>query len=661
MTFAAAIGMAVSAPVSFAQETQKPLDLTVLSTSEDNVSFVIIEEADDTQIAQIAEDNDTTTRLADEADSVPADNQSRLADTLTQQTAQRTDEAAANSPDETSDESLESVAAEDGATAITGRMTRRTVKDVGLASIGIGNHASASLDALDNRLWRGIDLPRAMRLIEAVPVPVSSDALRRMSYHVIARQAVPPKGAAEDPTALLSARISYLARVGRSEGLAAIITQLPENEAFAEWHNWKLFYDLMMRDDEKACAKAKEEASTSLDPLWQKTNLMCQILTGDEVRAAFSADVLKASGLIDDPLYFDLIDVLLRRRAQDSIVIADTDEAQIDLMHLILMDAAHVTIGAPALALLDKSYAEAANGLRYLGDDARQSLGLTNFRAGLISQAEAKNLFIASTQAPDTPLMAMARRLEADDSQSDSAAVMLYLAIAAAADAAKSLSQEDATELAMLTLSAISTEVERGDGTLWVPLYAPYLQQVMAELDMTQLAPALQSDYAMVMAVSGLPLAPLPTDGRAVVTADHVAIAYHQTAPIGGQIDSLSALGQTQLLPLVTGSAQGERDWLTDFTSASQQSDIAYQPLSQTGLQALSQAAAKGQRAEAVIVAAMVVSDRALDNIHPLDIATLADSLTRAGLPETAKAIIQEARQAHLMTSLLAGMGGSGS
>ena len=34
-----------------------------------------------------------------------------------------------------------------------------------------------------------------------------------------------------------------------------------------------------------------------------KTNLMCQILTGDEMRASFSADVLKASGLIDDPLF----------------------------------------------------------------------------------------------------------------------------------------------------------------------------------------------------------------------------------------------------------------------------------------------------------------------------------------------------------------------
>ena len=45
-------------------------------------------------------------------------------------------------------------------------------------------------------------------------------------------------------------------------------------------------------------------------------------------------------------------------------------------MHVILMDAAHVEISASQLASLSSSYRKAANALRYLSDEARQTLGL---------------------------------------------------------------------------------------------------------------------------------------------------------------------------------------------------------------------------------------------------------------------------------------------
>lgn len=626
----ASTSIALSSSIASAQRNDAPLDLTVLSTAEDTISIIA---------EQLPAPDDQS------------DNQSDDVAVITETVL---DNASQLAPEETPE-----IASEAASETSSGRMKRRTIKDVGLASIGIGDGDGDALDALDNRLWRGVPLQRAMALIDNVPVPLASDALRRMSYHVIARQAVPPKGAAENPSALLSARMDYLSRVGRSDGLAAIITQLPENEDWADWHIWRLFYDLMKREDEQACAVAAENAASSLDPLWQKTNLMCQILTGDEARAAFSADVLKASGLIDDPLYFDLVDVLLRRRDGDSLSAQIFDNQRVDFMHVILMDAAHVNIGAAQLASLDHSYAQAANALRYLRDDARQSLGMGNLRAGLISSEDAKALFIASTKAPDSPLMAMSRRLEADDGQTDSAAVTLFVAIREALLEAETLDQSGAEELANLILSAISTEVRAGDGAIWLPLYAPYLRDAMAQADMRQSDAKTQMDYAMALALAGLPLTPLPTDGMAVVMADHVLIAADDSAPMEARIEALRRLDMTALLPLLLGQGAGDQNWLDAYLAEDDAIDAtAFVPLSQTGLRALGAAAEQGQRAEAVIIASRLTSDKALHLTSPSEQAEVAISLAKATLPQTAQAFANEALFAHMAAALLGPIAG---
>lgn len=640
--------LALSSTSLWAQNTDQPLDLTILSTSENDVQFIITETAPRT-------DNLT------EVDAQTAqDNASFLAEDVADGVAEEVTEGVAEEVPEEVTEEVTEAPSNEGA---SGRMTRRNIKDVGLASIGIAADATHNLDALDNRLWRGVPLARAMRLINGVPEVIASDALRKMSYHVVARQAVPPKGAAEMPSALLAARMDYLSRIGRSHGLADIITQLPQSDEWQEWHLWKLFYDLMMREDEKPCLRAAEEATTSLDPLWQRTNLLCQILTGDAMRAAFSADVLKASGLIDDALYFELVDVLLGRKEAEAITPDMMNDAKIDILHVILMDAAHVNIGAAQLAALDNSYGEAANHLRYLADDARQSLGMGNLRAGLMNIDEANAVFIASSPRDETPLMALSRRLEAAPQEADSAAVRLYLSLRTAVQnlANTTPSEAQIEELIATLLNAISTEVQAGDGAIFVPLYAPYLSDAMAVADMRALDASIQSDYAAVMALAGLPLSPLPVDGGAVVQGDHMSIAGDNSAPVAERVASLLRLDSAALLPLVTGASAAEQDWLDVFETAlmaeNKDAVFAYQPLSQSGLLALAGAAEKGQRAEAIIIAAKLVSDRALNKISPADHAQIIAYLAQANVPLAANAYAKDAFSAHIIAANLGKIG----
>lgn len=623
--------------ISQLAEQDAALDLTVLSTSEENVSFVVIEDSDN------ASDETQSQAL------MLQDNLTNVAEKPTDEDSQDTPQVDNNS---LGDAQLAVADDSDNQSASTGRMTRVDVKDVGLASIGVGNQTIVTFDRLDNRLWRGVDLERALMLIEDAPVPTASVALRDMSYHVIARQGVPPKGAAQNPAALLTARLTYLAKAGRSDAIAAIISQLPKDDVWQEWHIWKLFYDLMRREDQDACAVAQEMASSSLDPLWQKTNLMCQILTGDSTRAAFSADVLKASGLIDDAFYFDLIDLLLGRKSA-----VDVPDQNVDLTHIILMDAAHVNISADHLAGLDSSYYEAANVLRYLTAEARQLLGLSNLRSGLTDQDQALALFVASAREDDTPLKAMSRRLEGtQDLSSDSASVQLYVALREQLSAATELSSDQALELAELIIQALRLEVADGQGALWLRFYAPLLSQAMRAVDMPNVSQQLQSDYASIATLSVQDLSPLPTDGRVVVNADVMRIALDQSADPKERLAALLRLELGHLAPLLESPTQAgfasDVDWLSVFRTANAKPAGSYARLSQEGLYALADSVQKGQRAEAVIISAMLLETVALSEVSPADVSYMAKLLDQANLPKTASAlraeVLLDAMMAHL-------------
>ena len=655
-------------------DADKPVDLTVLSTNEENVSFVVIDPVENPTGDQTGTDEitaaldalaDNSTSQNEDAQNVEAqDDRSLASDDKAQENKP---EAIENQDQATILQAQDNGTNTDDEPAVTEadttevnqtRITRRSSKDVGLASIGITD-APLQLDGLDNRIWRGVELDKALMLIAKTPEMSQSKALHQMSYQVIARQAVPPKGASDNPTALLAARMDYLSRIGRSDGLAAIVAQLPDNDDWATWKEWKLFYDLMQRDDADACQKAADKALSSLDPLWQKTNLVCQILTGDEARAAFSADVLRASGFVEDDLFFELSDVLLGRR--DTISAAAMAETEtVSILHVILMDAAHISITARHLDQLDPSYAKATNALRYLSDEARQKLGLKNLQAGLLTLPEANAIFLASTGAIDTPLMAMTRRLEIgtdEDADRDVASVQLYLALRHAIRTNEDISTDEAEGLVDMILSAIRQEAQDGNGALWLGFYAPLLGQAMSLVDMSAMDVKQQSDYAAIMALAGLPANPLPTDGGAVILADHIATltadaGTEQTLSDKARLESTLAINADALLPLLGSQLDSDTDWLARFHDSP--SGAVYQAnLSQAGLVALQQAAQKGQRAETVMIAAMVMGAHSLSDISPLELQMLANSLEQAGLVKTANTFQQEAIKAHLMARYL--------
>ena len=86
-----------------------------------------------------------------------------------------------------------------------------------------------------------------------------------------------------------------------------------------------------------------------------------------------------------------------------------------------------------------------------------------------MSRSQAKALFIASTTQNDTALMAMSRRLEAQDNK---ASTPLYLAIRNEVANANGLSADELREFVTLIMQAMQLEMSDHKGALWLPLYA---------------------------------------------------------------------------------------------------------------------------------------------------------------------------------------------
>ena len=651
-------------PSSFvlAQEAETPVDLTILSTNEENVSFVVVEEADNgsastnvetvtTPADIIIEDNLTSIIEAFEAADNASESQGVKATTIASE-PQATDDTA--SPSLTAElgqadaSAAETEARAETAPTLVTRIERRTVKDVGLASIGI-DKGSTTLISTNSLMWRGTDVARARLLIDKARLSKESDALRQMTVHIIAAEAVPPEGASEDPAALLQARMSFLAEAGRSDALAAIIRQLPEDEQWQEWRTWLVFYDLMMREDAKTCAQAAEQATQSLDPFWQQTHLVCQILTGNSNMAAFSADVLKASGLIEDDLFFALVDRLLGR----DVPLPDYPE-QLSLMHLILLDAAYIDVTAEQIAQIDTSYRQAVGSLRYMSDEARHLLTLANLQSGLVDQEAARQLFLAADRQSDDPLKAIARRLEA---QTDSSSVQLYVALHKALSqqgaADNGTAETGASEMALFISQAFQREVAEGHGRLWLPFYAPLMKRALDDITLASLGADDQAAYAVMMALTDNALGAMPTDGGAIITADQVRVLRDIKSSDADRVAAAAALGLGDMVPLIAAEAVNQ-DWLTLHVEAVASSQPAYQPLSAFGLRAARKAAALEQVAEAALIISVALSQTALHQIAPRDMAEVIAILQEAGLSDVASLLRQEAIDAHIINRVLA-------
>ncbi len=518
-------------------------------------------------------------------------------------------------------------------------LQRADAPKFGVTDIGV-DAASGEAERLTATIWRGTSVERAIMLLDTSIVVGSSPALSSLAGDVVARRAVRPDGASETDQTLMSKRLEWLAAAGRSQDLAVMVDQLPNEAPWLEWKQWLVETQLMSRRDDDACRNVMYQVGRTLEPFWHKAKVICTAVhKGDIAGAQFAADILFAMG-VDDPVFSGLVGKLLNGTDPGPI-----DPALVEQLHIVLMEAAHHDIDIAGLETLPDSSIQTAVGLRYLDPDARLVATWRALHYGFIDHERAAKLWRSVTIETDPPQLALARH------QSQPSALTRAL-VWRALDAEKS-----ANRLPFIA-AAMDVDIAAGAGLMMAPLYAELGREAMefdgADAVLAGDDGALQTKLSMLIGVGDTDEMPaILAGGEARAARDLLDMAQAGRA----DMPSLAKLGKFSLLPLApsgrgdTSAGSGEAmSWLVTASPDVIRTET-FLSVSPIILQALDEAAAADRVAETILLAHRAVGDNSLAVMNPADAARIAAALTAVDQASAALQFRREVVAAHLLAS----------
>ena len=524
--------------------------------------------------------------------------------------------------------------------AVTGRVGRRSVSKVGLASIGLNQIAPAD-PVINSLIWSDSDAEQALALLTATPAKGSSVSLSLLTTSITVQTAVPPKNAGQLAEQLIKARLDWLARSGQSDKLSQIVRLLPLDEEWAKWKRWQIEYDMVRRSDKAACVDAERFALQTMDSFWHKARVICALLDGQLGEASFAADILRASGEQDDN-FFQLVDKLLGRSAKLSL-----DLDGLSLLHLVLMDAAHEQISAAAFENLPASMIQAASSFRYLAPDAALNTSYQMLDRNVQTAGETERIWRSLMTAPVPAEAALASlRDQQAGGRSHLRGIGLNSAYLWVGLATR---QGDDTD--MLIAQALRRETEIGRIDVLLDLYASLIRQRLEMTEAASLSEQIANDYAVLLALAA-PSEPVPALlETASNKADDIQAVMQLTDSGVWDADLLMRLDCWALLPVLEaiGISAPSSDWVARLAKSPDgaaghfsEGPQPYHRLPTLGLLALEQAAEAGRIGEVGLIAARLIQPVHLGWIAPYDGAKVIAALQRVGLDSTASGLANE-------------------
>lgn len=666
--------MAAFAVDNASSTSTKPLDLITLGTTSpvatDNQSEAIIYDSTQTLTVETDTDSSLAPSLDVEADSLGGTSPASVTDT-DQPDANIATDSTVESVNETEIQTLATTSAAYG----SAKLGRRKISDVGLAAIGVSNTAPQD-SALDSLIWRGTPAKNAAFLLENGAVANQSLTLSALAYDVVARQSVPPMGANMIAADLVRARLAWLARAGRSNDLAVLVEQLPDNEKWANWKRWLVEHHLMSRRDDIACATVVAQIEMTLDPFWHQAKVICDAVQGDMSSARFAADVLAATGM-GDPTFMGLVDELFTGN-----IFEDIDPTTLETIHIVLMEALHRPIPIEGIAIMPPQMAQTITSLRYLSDDARMVSTYDGLQRGLVSPREAGKLWRSAGDNKDNPQSALARL--------DSEVTALTSAMAW-----RALDVEESNAVFDLIVMAMKREITAGNGSLMLPLYAELavnaLEVMQSQTATSALVDAVLADNATLTsagltddrgetdnAVIAVPTVTMPDEAvladidiiLALADPETVPAILESTNPIAThirtlltldagdvwEIDIMQTLDTWHLQPLLQAAGIDAPDisWFDQLQSGTHTA-YSREKLSPILLHACGEAAEKKRVAETILLASWLLQSTDFTNIDPVDAGLVIRYLRDVGQDKAAMSLMREIASAHLMAQFVSG------
>ena len=236
-----------------------------------------------------------------------------------------------------------------------------------LGSIGVKTKLNKTM-GLD--IWKGMNAANIVEHFNYIPDVVTSKDLQAFLIELYLSTSNPPSGNSEEIIKFLETRLIKIRRSGQSEKLYQLIKQLPEGNRWNIWKRWLIEYELIGRQDQKACSHVYEVSKNNFDHFWQTARIFCLSINDKLSQAEFILDLIKVKDFTD-PIFEDLFQIMNNEKETLDL---KNNLNQILPIHLIMMDTIKTPIKVNYIAHMSIEYTESLLKLTYLTPRARSFL-----------------------------------------------------------------------------------------------------------------------------------------------------------------------------------------------------------------------------------------------------------------------------------------------
>ena len=180
----------------------------------------------------------------------------------------------------------------------------------------------------------------------------------------------PPIGNSDNIVKFLETRLYKIKSGGDSQKLYQLVTQLPAGKRWDFWKRWQTEYELINRQDKKACRYVNKKSKINSDNFWQMVRIFCLIIDGKVNQSEFILDLIKSRGF-SDKIFENLFQIINNNEKTFNL---ENEYNKIQPLHVIMMDTLKIPIKANYIAHFAVEYTDSLLSLTYLTPSARSFL-----------------------------------------------------------------------------------------------------------------------------------------------------------------------------------------------------------------------------------------------------------------------------------------------
>lgn len=185
------------------------------------------------------------------------------------------------------------------------------VGELAIVAPDSGGMLEESMGGLGIDMWA--DTPRStiVRLLPQLPARHASPALHDLARRLLLSTAVVPTAQPEDPQAsVMGLRVERLEAMGLVGAVVDMIALAPNRDSDPYLLRAAIDNRLLLGDHAEACEAAAGGRAVLPRLYWEQVTVFCQAMSGEAAAATLGANVLAESGELDDPAFFALAQAL---------------------------------------------------------------------------------------------------------------------------------------------------------------------------------------------------------------------------------------------------------------------------------------------------------------------------------------------------------------